>query len=231
MVVISAYHAFVLRPRLVQALNAPSTLASRAVLKAEEVVVGTAGSAHVERAAEASPNRENQKHGERDKIPPHTQRLGGRLEGWLRREALLGCVVLLCVALLAAFAGSLYAPPPAAAASTSSGAFVQTQHVSGYTLTLKVTPARFGTNTFTATILDARGQPVTNAEVLVQVTMVEMDMGVENEQLKPDTSLPAGSYSGQADLTMGGHWNILLKVLPPNAQQFITTTFTVAVSY
>jgi hypothetical protein len=108
---------------------------------------------------------------------------------------------------------------------------VQTQRVSGYTLTLKVTPARFGTNTFTATILDAQGQPVTNAEVLIQLTMVEMDMGVENAQLKPDASLPAGSYSGQADLTMGGHWHILLKVLPPNAPQFVMTTFTVAATY
>ncbi|HEX6776771.1 MAG TPA: copper resistance protein CopC [Ktedonobacterales bacterium] len=230
MVLISAYHAFVLRPRLVQALNEPSTLASRAVLKTEEVVVGTAGSAHVERAAEASSNRENQQHDEKNPVTAHIQRLAGGLEGWLRREALLGCAVLLCVALLAAFAGSLYAPPPAATSSPT-GAFVQTQHVSGYTMTLKVTPARFGTNTFTATILDAKGQPVKNAEVLIQVTMVEMDMGVENEQLKPDTSLPAGSYSGQADLTMGGHWNILLKVLPPNAPQFVTATFTVAVSY
>lgn len=231
MVLISAYHAFALRPRLVQALNEPSTLASKAVPEAEEVVVGAAGSAHAERAAEASPNREDQKHGEKNPVTAHAQRLAGGLEGWLRREALLGCAVLLCVALLAAFAGSLYAPPPAAAAGPSSGAFVQTQHVSGYTMTLKVTPARFGTNTFTATILDAKGQPVTNAEVLIQVTMVEMDMGVENEQLKPDTSLPAGSYSSQADLTMGGHWNILLKVLPPNAPQFVTATFTVAVSY
>ena len=72
---------------------------------------------------------------------------------------------------------------------------------------------------------------MTNAEVLIQVTMVEMDMGVENAQLKPDNSLPAGSYIGQADLTMGGHWHILLKVLPPGAPQFVTTTFTVAVSY
>jgi copper transport protein len=234
MVVISAYHAFVLRPRLAQALHEQTSLASKAVLEAEEVVVGVAGSTHTEHTPA---NREDQQQGEKNPVSKnavssHTQRLVERLEGWLRREALLGCAVLLCVALLAAFAGSLSAPPPASAApGTSTGAFVQTQHVSGYTLTLKVTPAKFGTNTFTATILDAQGQPVTNAEVLIQVTMVEMDMGVENTQLKPDTSLPAGSYTGQADLTMGGHWNILLKVLPSGAQQFVTTTFTVAVSY
>lgn len=232
MVVISAYHAFVLRPRLAQALNEQTALASKDVLKAEEVIVGTAGSTHAERAVEPPANRANKQQEEKNAISVPAQRLGERLAGWLRREALLGCAVLLCVALLAAFAGSLSAPPPASAsASSSTGVFVQTQHVSGYTMTLKVTPAKFGTNTFTATILDAQGQPVTNAEVLIQVTMVEMDMGVENEQLKPDASLPAGSYTGQADLTMGGHWNILIKVLPPGAQQFVTTTFTLAVSY
>ena len=56
-------------------------------------------------------------------------------------------------------------------------------------------------------------------------------MGVSYAQLLPSSSLPPGAYTGQSDLTMGGHWNILVKVLPPNASQFVTTTFTIPVTY
>lgn len=154
------------------------------------------------------------------------------MESWLRREALLGCAVLLCVALLAAFAGSLATTPAGAAApSGSSGSYLKTQVVGGYAITLQVTPAKFGTNTFTVTVLNAQKQPITNAEVLLQNTMVEMNMGVSYAQLLPSSSLPPGTYTGQSDLTMGGHWNILVKILPPKVSQFLTTTFTIPVTY
>jgi hypothetical protein len=234
MVLISAYHAFVLRPRLSQALTEPSTHAHRVVVEAEEVVVSVGGSTRADTTTMGPSNQEGRgtARGSGSEVAPRIQQLGGRLEGWLRREALLGCAVLLCVALLAAFAGSLATTPTGAAApSASSGAYVKTQTAGGYVITLTVSPAKFGTNTFTVKVLSAQGQPVTNAEVLLQNTMVEMDMGVEYTQLKPDPSLPPGTYTGQSDLTMGGHWNILVKVLPPQAPQFVTTTFTIPVTY
>jgi copper transport protein len=233
MVLISAYHAFVLRPRLSQSLVEQTPRDTSAVVEAQEAVVRV-GSRHTETASGArdSRSRKGQSNEDGSAVSAHAQKLVGRLEGWLRREALLGSAVLLCVALLAAFAGSLATSPSAGAApSASSGAFVKTQTAEGYAITLKVAPAKFGTNTFTVTVLDAQGKPVTGAEVLIQTTMVEMDMGVGNAQLKPSNSLPPGAYSGQADLTMGGHWNILVKVLPPNAPQFVTTTFTIPVTY
>jgi hypothetical protein len=234
MVLISAYHAFVLRPRLAQALTEQGAHASRAMVEAEEVVASVVGSARADTTT-MSPSAQKDRETGREsagEVAPLIQRLGGRLEGWLRREALLGCAVLLCVALLAAFAGSLATTPAGVTApSTSNGAFVKTQTADGYAITLTVSPAKFGTNTFTVKVLSAQGQPVTNAEVLLQDTMVEMDMGVEYAQLKPDPSLPPGTYTGQSDLTMGGHWNILVKVLPPQAAQFVTTTFTIPVTY
>jgi cytochrome c biogenesis factor len=50
--------------------------------------------------------------GDRDneEVSERAQHLAERLEGWLRREAMLGVAVLFCVALLSAFAGTL-APP------------------------------------------------------------------------------------------------------------------------
>ena len=234
MVLISAYHAFVLRPRLSQALPERNARVSQAVVEAEEVGVLMAGSTRADTITSGPSSQEHQGAGSSHggEIAPRAQRLARQMEGWLRREALLGGAVLLCVALLAAFAGSLATTPAGAAApSASSGAYVKTQTAGGYAITLKVTPAKFGTNTFTATILNAQQQPVTNAEVLIQTNMVEMNMGVGYAQLKADPSLPPGTYTGQSDLTMGGHWNILVKVLPPKAAQFLTTTFTVPVTY
>jgi copper transport protein len=234
MVLISAYHAFVLRPRLAQALREQSASPSTAVVEAEEVVASLAGSTRTETAASGLSSQEGKEAWRRDRgeVSAVAQRLVGRLEDWLRREALLGCAVLLCVALLAAFAGSLATSPAGAAApAASSGAYVKTQMAGGYAITLTVSPAKFGTNTFTVKVLSAQGQPVTNAQVLIQTTMVEMDMGVSYAQLKPTSSLPPGSYTGQSDLTMGGHWNILVKILPPKAPQYVTTTFTIPVTY
>jgi copper transport protein len=219
MVLISAYHALVLRPRLAQALTGHRARTGRAVVEVEEVVTGVAASSrtHTITPGRSSPEDKGVRQRMEGEMVPRAQRLMGRLEGWLRGEALLGCAVLLCVAGLSAFAGSLaYSPPVgASSASVSSGVFVKTQQVQGYTITLKVSPAKFGVNTFTATVQDAQKQPVTGAEVLIQTNMVEMDMGVSYAQLKPDPSLPPGSYTGQSDFTMGGHWTILVKVLPP----------------
>ena len=110
MVLLSVYHAFYLRPRLAQALTS-----------SEEVVVGTPGQALVgvghasaARTAQATNNAPgtDDMAGERDEeeVSERAQHLAERLEGWLRREAMLGVAVLFCVALLGAFAGTL-APP------------------------------------------------------------------------------------------------------------------------
>ncbi|HLY30441.1 MAG TPA: copper resistance protein CopC, partial [Ktedonobacterales bacterium] len=108
-----------------------------------------------------------------------TQRLANAIEDWLRREAVLGVGVLVCVALLGAFAGSLYSLP-LAPTGHSTGAFVQTKTAGAYHVTLKVTPDTFGTNTFTVTVKDAQGKPVSGAAVLIQTQMLDMDMGVQS---------------------------------------------------
>ncbi len=110
MVLLSVYHAFYLGPRLAQALTS-----------SEEVVVGTPGQALVgvahasaARTAQATNNAPgtDDMAGDRDEeeVSERAQHLVERLEGWLRREAMLGVAVLFCVALLGAFAGTL-APP------------------------------------------------------------------------------------------------------------------------
>lgn len=247
MVGISAYHAFFLRPRLAYALvetralweddvpvesgQAQGTVPT-APARAETISVG-AGQAQ----DTASPVREgpvtatSSSHAKNEsgsaneeRISPGALVLGKRLERWLRLEGMLGAVVLLCVALLAAFAGSLTTSTSATAASQPTGPVVQTQTVGGETITLKVTPATFGTNTFVVIVKNAQGQPETGAGVEITTNMLDMDMGTETTQLQADPKQP-GVYSQQADLTMGGHWEVDVRVLPANSDNFIKATF------
>jgi hypothetical protein len=161
------------------------------------------------------------------------RKLAGRLEDWLRREAFIGLGVLLCAALLAAFAGSLATAPTPIAGATS-GAYVNTAITTpngDYAVTLKVAPAKFGANTFLATVKDKSGKPVESASVLLQTTMLDMDMGTQSLQLQAVGADSPGTYGGQADLDMGGDWGLAVKVLPAGGKDFETATYKVVVGY
>jgi len=108
MALISAYHAFVLRPRLARACTKDKhTTRGR---EQAEVAVGRTHM-HARGAVQIGssvPLGEE----EQDEEPflERRQHLAQGIESWMRREALLGMAVLLCVAFLSALAGSL-APP------------------------------------------------------------------------------------------------------------------------
>jgi copper transport protein len=157
--------------------------------------------------------------------------LAVRLEDWLRREAMLGAAVLLCAALLGAFAGTLAAPPASAGTTAPTGPFLQTQQAGDHAITLNIVPAKFGANTFTVTVKDSKGQPVSNAIVVATTVMLDMDMGEESVALTPVGADQPGVYSGQGDLTMGGHWKIIVKVALPGAPEPLTPSFKLTVGY
>jgi uncharacterized membrane protein len=253
MVAISAFHAFWLRPRLTRSLARASTAqatALRAVAgvgaqRAAQAVADSVESPLVEAPADdetlpspANPtNSADIARAAQNGHSPHpggsaggavsdeTRRLRARMQDWLRREALLGVGVLLCVALLALFAGTL-TPTQASAPISGGGAFKQTHTVGGAALTLQVNPAKFGQNTFTVTLADAQGKPMTGAAVLLLIQNLNMDMGQQSLQLQPVGASQPGVYSGQGDLTMAGNWSLEVKALPPGSKTFLTTTFT-----
>ncbi len=238
MVAISAFHAFVLRPRLAHALGRQESSDALSSTTPRELLARVGGSRWDEsgsRAPRVAPGANGEQPPAGNSLSEPARRLAERLEDWLRREAMIGVLILGCVALLAAFAGSL---TPAAASSAGnapatggSGSFVQTDHVDGYDVTLRVVPATFGTNTFTVTVNDARGNPVSGASVQVQTTMLDMDMGVQNVQLKAASASQPGAYTGQSDLTMAGHWDVLVKVLPPGGAQSLQADFRLTATY
>ena len=62
------------------------------------------------------------------------------------------------------------------------------------------------------------------AAVLLETQMMDIDMGTDVNQLKAGPAA-RNVFHEQAELTMQGNWQILVKVLPPNQKSFIAYTF------
>ncbi|MBX5456028.1 MAG: copper resistance protein CopC/CopD [Thermogemmatispora sp.] len=145
-------------------------------------------------------------------------RLTTRLTTVLRWEPLLGVGVLICVGLMNIFAGTLtpttalnQAAPTASPTATAKPLTTSATTSDGlFTVTLTVSPNRFGTNTFTVKVSDRQTQrPVTQVGVTLYLNMLDMDMGTEVLNLQPAAD---GSFSGQGDLTMSGNWSARVQI-------------------
>ncbi|HEY7341422.1 MAG TPA: copper resistance protein CopC [Ktedonobacterales bacterium] len=227
MVGISAWHAFHVRPQLAQALAKQDAMASVGSGSPVAITITANGATRYDTRTATSGNGNGGKGGERV-----VRELVVKLEDWLRREAMLGAAVLLCAALLGAFAATLAAPATSAGTTTTpSGPFLQTQQAGGYAITLNIVPAKFGDNTFTVTLKDNTGQPVTDAIVTVTTNDLDMDMGQESTQLKAVGADQPGVYSGPGVLSMGGHWELVVKAVPQGASQPLTASFRLTVGY
>jgi len=139
-----------------------------------------------------------------------------RLSEILRWEPLIGVAIIVCVGLMNVFAGTL---SPIAAAqqhpTTSTGttqAFNTTVRTTDnkFTVKLNVNPNRFGTNIFTVTVIDSStGKPTTDVGVSLYTTMLDMDMGTDAVNLRPDGK---GHFSSPGDLSMSGDWQIRIQI-------------------
>jgi hypothetical protein len=149
----------------------------------------------------------------------------------MQTEAIIGIAVLLCAAMLGPLAGTLI-PPVSQTASfgASGGTQTITHQVDGLTVTLNVNPGRFGTNTFTVVIKNPNGSPASNGSVFLVATMVEMDMGTNTINLTPATA--PGTYTGQGDIAMAGHWNLEAVIRTHEDPNHLhRVTFTISASY
>jgi copper transport protein len=258
MVGISAWHAFRLRPQLARAVAewespaaATSAIHTVSPVGASVNVASVSGSAQIPLDIPRALNGHNEHNGhsgtrewhknagdsgqrQAPKDEGSLRELALRLEDWLRREAMLGAAVLLCAALLGAFAGTLVAPAASGSGTilpSQSKPFLTTNQVGGYAVTLNIVPTKFGPNTFTATIKDSGGAPVKDAILVAQIINLDMDMGEQDVSLKPVGASSPGVYSGKGDLTMGGHWQVTIKIVPPGSKKPLTTSFKLTVGY
>ncbi len=138
--------------------------------------------------------------------------------GWMigRSKILIGMAgLLLLVALLLAACASGSSQQAAKQTPTPTKQLsVQAQTTDKlYAVTLTVSPAQLGANTFTVVVHTSSNTLVTNARVLLETTMVEMYMGTDTVTLQSNGK---GSYSGTGNLDMAGHWSIRVVIHAPD---------------
>jgi len=151
----------------------------------------------------------------------------------------LGAGALLCAALMSFFAPPIvfpainYASNSTSSNSTStttSAQAVQTKKAGNLTVNLQVQPARVNSNnTVILTITDSSGNPVSDAQVQVSTNMEVMDMGTAHATIKGGNPAYIATFSSDAAFSMGGTWDISLKIQRPK-QAPVQVTFQVTLA-
>ncbi len=211
----SAYHVFILRPRL-----AKDYKKYRAREEAPAVVVGNGNVATLSKQGVST-------------IERSVERQGRKLINTLRWEPLLGVVVLLCTGLLTVFSGTLVPTTTAPAQQTiqpvptaPGNPFTKTVKTTDgqFSLTFNVTPNHFGNNEFTVSVVNSKGQPDSSVGVSLYNTMEDMDMGTRHLNLQP---AGGGKFKGSDQLDMSGHWSVRIDVRTQSGGlSHATVTFT-----
>jgi copper transport protein len=225
LLVTSAIHVGILRPRLKKELQKYSYAAHRLQAMQDGVEIGgqnRSSAINVQQALTktAEPNRVTKLLVQQVRLREGRLTKKTRLlSSVLRWEPILGVGVLICVGLMNAFAGTL--SPIAVAQQQQTGSkpqtYTTTTHTQDgkFTVTLSVNPNRFGTNVFTVSAVDtSTGLPATNIGVSLSTTMLDMDMGTDTIKLLPDGK---GHFSGSGDLSMPGNWEIRIQIRTPDA--------------
>ncbi|MEW6601028.1 MAG: FixH family protein [Nitrospirota bacterium] len=78
-------------------------------------------------------------------------------------------------------------------------------------VTIDKNPPVVGTNNLTIDVRDSAGKSVIDAKVKVEYSMPAMP-GMPAMNYKTDAELKDGRYIAVMDLTMGGSWNITVKI-------------------
>ena len=151
-------------------------------------------------------------------------RLGTASARFLRR-LVAGEIVLVSATVLAAMVLTSL-PPPARAlgdlgrvdAHVGPGAVTRTFHRNGYDVTIGVAPNRAAQPSAFTVRLAKGGTPVTGADVVAQLAMLDMEMGKQAYTL-PETA--PGVYTRSAPaLVMVGHWGLTFQIKPRGAAAF-----------
>jgi copper transport protein len=143
----------------------------------------------------------------------------------LLRRLVAGEVAIVAAAVLVAAILSSLPPPSKALASVGHasarvgpGPVTEEARKDGYQLELRVSPNRAAVPNDFAVRLTRNGSPVRGADVIVRVTMLDMEMGQQEYRLGETAP---GLYRHAAPaLVMVGHWGLSFDVTPRGAQPF-----------
>ncbi|QBD79283.1 hypothetical protein EPA93_26170 [Ktedonosporobacter rubrisoli] len=205
LLLVSAFHLWILRPRLRNDY--------KKYVEAHNLL-----QASTETEQEPLDEKRSQPKAQVRWLEATVSRQGATLSRVLRWEPLLGVAVLVCTGLLSVFAGTLQPALPQGAPSGAPAPtrpFITNVKTSDnkFTVQLNVTPNRFGSNVFTVTVLDSSNKPATNVGVVIDTSMLDMDMGTDTIDLQPDGK---GHFSASGNLSMGGHWQLRIQVRTPD---------------
>src|SRR6266700_532852 len=148
-----------------------------------------------------------------------------RLKVTTRSLAYLGAGVLLCAAFMSFFAPPIVFPAidytngssTNTAPSTTNTQVIQTKHTGNLTVSLQVIPARVGyDNTVIVTLSDSNGNPITDAQVQININMVTMNMGTASATIKSRDPTYVAVFNKDETFSMPGLWDIALKIQRPN---------------
>jgi protein SCO1 len=111
------------------------------------------------------------------------------------------------------------------AASPATGASVQTQTVGDTVVTLTAVPGAFGSYNFTVSAQTAQAQPIEQASVAIDLTMVDMDMGDYHVAMKPAGPAGPGTYTASGVVSMVGSWKADVQLQLTGASSPVHATF------
>lgn len=209
LIITSAYHVGLLRPRLRKELKKYALAVERLY-----TTRATAGAEESSRAEKLISRQVEMRQGRLAGKTQHLMKI-------LRWEPVLGVGVLICVGLMNVFGGTLVPAgaaqqPPPTGGTNAGQPLHQTVATSDkkFSVTLDINPNRFGSNLFTVTVVDTpTGKVTTNVGVALYTTMLDMDMGTDSVNLLPDGK---GHFSANGDLSMGGHWQVRIQIRTPD---------------
>jgi Putative copper export protein len=212
LLLVSAYHVFLLRPRLAKTYLRYQTATKNQCNDARDDINATN-----EQVGDDARKYELIKTFTASQTKALEREVGQcskRLSAVLRWEPVLGVMVLLCTGLLGVFSETLQsnvatpAPPPVVSKPYVAQVVTTDKQ---FAITMKIDPNTAGTNTFTATVRDRHGAlvPTANIGVSLYLTMLDMDMGTQSINLQPDKN---GNFSALDSLGMEGHWSLKINV-------------------
>lgn len=174
-----------------------------------------------------------------DVLAEAVNRAGARLLKAMRREFAIAGVILLGAAIMltvgppsvalrfgtTSLTTTVSLPPPTASAATQSTTFNSEAKAGDLSVAVKVDNTVAGaSNTFTVTVHDASGAPVSGAEVKLWLTAKSIDMGTQTIKAEPQSP---GVYQVTAPaLAAPGDWDTQLVIRRDNFPE-AQTTFTI----
>jgi copper transport protein len=225
LLVTSAIHVRLLRPRLKKTFQAYQAATSEAVhdvrvSKDTEEIADTQDTQDLKGLEKAEYSTSQDIH----QLEKDVARQTKRLTRVLRWEPMLGVIVLICTGLMNVFGGTLQP----VTASQNSGVIPQiqvspTKPEKAYKTTAPTTDLRFmliltitpdspGTNVFTIQVLDGYGQQVINVSVSLSLT-ANMSTTSQVINFQPDGQ---GGFTAQTNLATSGYWTAYLQVRTPD---------------